>query len=103
MGIMKHLIESIVKRKPVVVWNPFKENDALTRSEFIALVKVSGYETLEYDGQWITAYQKGIKRFGYETIQQDLVEARVKQLRIYQSILEDDILVHTSIEKRYIR
>jgi hypothetical protein len=96
---MKNLIEAIAQKRPIVIWNPFKENDQLSRQEFIGLIKISGYSTLVIDGDWITAYQEGVHTFGHETIREDLAEARALQLHAYASILEED-LVQLSIQKR---
>jgi hypothetical protein len=88
---MKNLIQCIDERKPVVVWNPYKINDSLSRDEFIVLTKLRGYTKVVADGKFLTAYQPCITVFGYETLEDHLLIAEEKQLNILATILQDEL------------
>jgi hypothetical protein len=96
---MKQLTAAISKQKPIVLWNPYKENDKLTRDEFIALVKAFGYKKVIYNGNWITAYLRADMLEGYESIQFYIKEASEMQLPIYKFILQDDLLLRSTEER----
>jgi hypothetical protein len=87
---MKNLIECICKQKPVVIWNPYEDNDTLTREEFLVFIKARGYGMIRYEGEWITAYQPEVTVFGYESIDNYIQEANMKGLNIYAALLEDE-------------
>jgi hypothetical protein len=88
---MENLIEAISKRQAVVVWNPFEDNDTLTRSEFLVLVKIKGYTQIHLEGNWITAYQEGVKIFGNESLKYQIAEVKSKDRSIYTAIQKEEM------------
>lgn len=88
---MNQLLECILEKKPFVVWNPYHDNDGLSKEEFLALVKLSKYQLIEFDGDWVTAYQARVKLIEINDLSKYLQEARERNLHICSALLEDEI------------
>ncbi len=74
-----------------MIWNPYKDNQGLSKEEFITLAKLSAYAIIVCDGEWITAYQPGIKMHEHLVMSNLLAETRANGLTIPVAILEDEI------------
>ena len=92
---MQDLIASIASKKPVVVWNPFIANDALTKDEFLLLIKLSGYSTVIQDYDWIIAYQPEVK-IAHEPLEKQINDARQMGLDVYAEMLQEELIILNS-------
>ena len=84
-------MQAISSRRPLVIWNPYRDNDTLSRQEFVQLVKIGKYRTLVYEGAWIFAYKDKVTYFGVEELKRELNDAREKKLDLYVFMIEEEL------------